>query len=244
MRAAAQFLTIALVLFMFVPGAWAADVIDHKPFDEILKKYVDGRGRVAYAKLKKNEDDFKKLQAYTDAIAKADVKGSDDAKLAFYINAYNAHVIESVVEKYPIESVMKVDGFFKKEKHGVAGKEMTLDHLENKIIRPEFNEPRIHFVLVCAARSCPRLQKRAATAKNLEKLLEKGAKEFIPKATKIEDGTVTTSQLFNWFAVDFKKAEGSVKKYLARYIPEKADKILADETEVKFSHYSWKLNKQ
>ena len=195
--------------------------------------------------MKADEEDWKKLNSYVESVAGATVKGSDKAKLAFYINAYNANVIKSVVEKYPIKSVMKVDGFFKKEKHKVAGKEVTLDQLENEIIRKEFAEPRIHFVLVCAARSCPRLQRRAATEKNLESLLEKGATEFIPKATKVTDeGEVITSQLFNWFAVDFKKKEGSVKKYLAKYVPDHAETILKEETKVKFSNYSWKLNKQ
>lgn len=239
-------LTIVLTLLTFFASvpAYAADVVDHGPFDELLESYVDGKGRVAYAKLKENEDDLKKLNSYVDSLAGAKVKGSDEAKLAFYINAYNANVILSVVEKYPITSVMKVDGFFKKEKHEVAGTPMTLDHLENKIIRPEFNEARIHFVLVCAARSCPRLQRRAATEKNVEDLLETGAKEFIPKATKVKDGAVVTSQLFNWFADDFKKAEGSVKKYLAKYAPDHAELLAKEDTKVKFSNYSWKLNKQ
>jgi hypothetical protein len=148
------------------------------------------------------------------------------------------------VEKYPIESVMKVDGFFKKEKHTVAGEKITLDQLENEIIRKQFDEPRIHFVLVCGARSCPRLNRRAATAANLNGLLESSAKSFIPRATKVKDGTIATSKLFEWFAGDFAKAEGSVRKFLAKYDPNHKKAILDESNKLTFSHYSWKLNKQ
>lgn len=236
------FLTM-LALTMMSSSAWA-DVINPKPFDEILKGYVDRRGRVDYAGLKANEADLKKLTDFVAATASARVKGSDKEKLAFYINAYNANVIKSVVEKYPITSVMKVKGFFKAEKHSVAGKKLTLDALENELIRKEFKEARIHFVLVCAARSCPRLQRQAATAKNLESMLESAAKEFVPKATKVSEGKIVTSKLFDWFKDDFIAAEGSVRAYLAKYDPANAAAIKDEKNALSFSSYSWKLNKQ
>lgn len=244
MRFTLTTLVTMLCLLAFAPAAWAADVVDTKPFAELLEKYVDGRGRVDYAGLKDNAEDKAKLDAFADVVATAKVEGSDSAKLAFYINAYNATVIKSIVDKYPIESVMKVKGFFKAEKHAIAGQQVTLDALENEIVRKQFAEARIHFVLVCGAKSCPRLQRKVATEKNLEKLLDGAAREFVPKATKVENGTVTTSQLFNWFKDDFVKAEGSVKKYLAKYDPEHAAAILADDSKLAFSDYSWKLNKQ
>ncbi len=234
-----SFLVIAS--FLVASPAFAKDIIDHKPFDEVLKTYVK-KGKVDYKGLKANEKDFAKFTAYIEAIGGAKVKGSKKAKLAFYINAYNAHVINAVIANLPTKSVMKVDGFFKKAEHKVAGKSMTLDHLENKIIRPEFNDARIHFALVCAAKSCPPLKKKAFTEKNVKKMLEKNAKKFIPKATKVEGNTVTTSQLFNWFADDFKKNEGSVENYLAKYLPEHAELLKSGKAEIKFSFYDWDLN--
>lgn len=235
-----SFLVIAS--FVVASPAFAKDIIDHKPFDEVLKTYVSKKGMVDYKGLKANEKDFAKFNTYVEAIGNAKVKGSKKAKLAFYINAYNAHVIKAVIDKLPTKSVMKVDGFFKKTKHNVAGKSMTLDHLENKIIRPKFNDARIHFALVCAAKSCPPLKRKAFTEKNVNKMLEKNTKKFVPKATKVDGNTVTTSQLFNWFADDFKNNEGSVANYLAKYLPEHAELLKSGKAEIKFSHYNWDLN--
>lgn len=236
-------LTLFLVLSM-TSSAWAKDVIDHKPFDEVLSTYVDSKGRVDYAGLKANEKDYATFKAYLAEVGTAKVDGSADAKLAFYINAYNATVINAVIDNLPTTSVMKVDGFFKKAEHQVAGKSMTLDALEHSIIRPTFKDARVHFALVCAAKSCPPLQRDAFTEKNVQKMLERNAKKFIPRATKIdkEAKTVTTSKLFEWFADDFKANEGSVAKYLAKYMPDDAEFLSAGEFKLGFSKYDWKLN--
>ncbi|MEZ4459305.1 MAG: DUF547 domain-containing protein [bacterium] len=208
MRFALSFLTLLLALS--VSGSvFAKDVINHKPFNDILKTYVS-KGKVDYAGLKANEADFKKFQAYVDAVGSAKVEGSNDAKLAFYLNAYNATVINAVIERLPLDSVMKVDGFFNKISHKIAGQDITLDHLENKIVRPEFKDARVHFGLVCAAVSCPPLKNKAFTEKNVQSLLEKNTKSFLKTATKVEGDSVKTSTLFEWFADDFKANEGSV----------------------------------
>lgn len=242
--------SFAFVLVLFAvlglsSTASARDVVDPGPFDALLKKYVDANGGVAYAKWKGDEKDRAALDAYVASIGAAKVKGSDAAKLAFYINAYNALTLKSIIDLYPIESVMKVDGFFKKKKHRVAGRDVTLDELEHQIIRKQFSEPRIHFVLVCGAKSCPPLRRQAATEKNLETLLESSTKRFVPRATKLrKDGSVTTSKLFEWFAEDFVKKDGSVAKFLARYVPEHEKVLLGDGARIRFSEYSWKLNEQ
>ena len=122
---------------------------------------------------------------------------------------------------------------------------MTLDELEHGLIRKEFSEPRIHFVLNCAARSCPKLRQSAVTESNLESTLAKATTEFVPAATKLEDGKVVTSQLFNWFAEDFEKAQGSVAKYLAKYESGDTKKALeSDDVEITFSEYDWRINSQ
>jgi len=230
------------------PGlAHAEDVIDHDSFDQLLGKYVNKRGMVAYKKLAANKDDRRKLDAYLEKISKAEPKGKGrKAKLAFYINAYNAYVIDAVLDNSIPKSVMDVDGFFKKSNHGVEGKELTLDALEKKIIRPQFKDARVHFVLVCAAKSCPRLRKKAMTEKNVNAQLRKAAVELVNRDTKLVDGAVQTSQLFNWFAADFEHDEKSVREYLAKYArDEKLGEALASpEVQIKFADYSWKLNKQ
>jgi hypothetical protein len=221
-------------------------VVDTAPWQELLSEHVDAKGQVDYAAWHADKEDRKKLDAFLAKVAKANAgEHPKKAQLAFYINAYNATVIDSVLEKWPVKSVMKEDGFFKKEKHPIAGIERTLDALEHKLIRPTFKEPRIHFVLVCAAKSCPRLRSEALTAKNLEATLDAAAKEFIPAATTVEKNSVTTSQLFNWFAEDFKNEAGSVEAYLAKYTDKKTKKVLeSGDAKLKFSEYDWAINKQ
>lgn len=232
--------TLLLVLLVGLP-AFAQDVIDHKPFNALLKTYVKG-GQVKYSALKDSEEDYAKLKAYVEAVGTAEVKGSKDAQLAFYLNAYNALVISSVLDNWPVKDVLKVDGFFKKIEHKVAGQTMTLDHLEHTIIRPTFKDARVHFALNCAAQSCPPLKAKAFTHKNVQKVLEANTKAFLPKATKVEGNTVTTSKLLEWFADDFKHDEGSVQAYLARYVPEHAELLKGEDIKITFAEYNWALN--
>ena len=244
MKTHALLLTLCLapIALMALPSrAHAADVIDHGAFDTLLSKYVDGQGRVAYAKLHASKEDRATLDQYVDQIGAASLEGaSSKAAKAYYINAYNALVIDAVVDRWPVQSVMKVDGFFKEIKHKVAGRAMTLDALENTVIRPTYKDARVHFVLVCAAKSCPRLQKKALTEKNVDKVMGAATKEFVNKATSVEGAKVTTSQLFNWFKDDFVRDEGSVRAYLAKY----STKALPKEGEITFSEYDWAINKR
>jgi len=221
------------------------DVIDHAPFDALLKKHVNKRGMVDYAGWKRSDADMASLNAYLKSVADADLKGAKSkAKLAFYINSYNALVISSVIAKHPIESVMKVDGFFKTQTHTVAGRKLTLDALENEVIRKQFKEPRIHFVLVCAAMSCPRLRPEAMTLDNVQKIMHYAAVEFINKASVVEGDTLKTSQLFNWFKDDFVAKEGSVEKFLAKYYKKDKARLSNGELKLEFTEYDWALNKQ
>lgn len=239
-------LLAAFAVLLLAPAAFATDVVDTSSWDALLSKYVDAKGQVDYAAWHKSKADQKKLDGFLKKVATAAPdKHPSKAQLAFYINAYNATVIDSVLEKWPVKSVMKEKGFFKSEKHPIAGKERTLDALEHKLIRPTFKDARVHFVLVCAAKSCPRLRQDALTEKNVDKTLEAAAKEFIPAATSANGKTVTTSQLFNWFADDFKNDAGSVQAYLAKYTSGETKKVLeSGEAKVMFSEYDWAINEQ
>lgn len=222
-----------------------AEVIDPAPFEELLERYVDGRGQVDYARWHASEEDRRRLNEVVEAIGRASVEGkSANARLAFYINAYNALVLNAVLERWPVESVMKVEGFFDKVRHRVAGQLLTLDELEHsRVIRAQFDEPRIHFVLVCAAKSCPRLRQEPMRAATLERQLDAATREFVPAATRRTESGVETSQLFNWFAEDFVKSAGSVQAYLLRYVRNaELREALEAGAEVSFSEYDWAIN--
>lgn len=237
-------LFVALAAVFATSTAAAENVVDHEPFGELLETYVDADGQVAYGKWAESDDDRERLEAYLADLAEADLEGhSEPAKLAFYLNAYNAYVLEAVLEAWPTESPKSIEGFFDGRTHEVAGREMTLDELEHGLVREKFDEPRIHFVLVCAAKACPRLRTTPLTEANLDRQLEAAAEEFVPRVTELEDGKVVTSQLFNWFSEDFEQAEGSVRAYLSGYVDGKLEEALGDEeVEVTFREYDWTVN--
>jgi hypothetical protein len=223
--------------------------LDHSKLDGILKKFVNDKGRVSYTGLKADAAAMGDLKGYTTWVETADIsKINRDEKLAFYVNAYNAHTIKAVIDRYPLKSVMDVKSpdFFKGIKHKVAGEDMTLDALENVKIRgAEFAEARIHFIVNCASTSCPKLQRDAITAKNLESLLEAGAKEYVLQETKLdaEKKVLDTSNIFNWFAGDFKKSDGTVQNFLAKYMDASQAEAIKGSS-LTFHEYDWSLNEQ
>jgi len=230
------------------------DVIDHAPFTSLLDEFVDEDGGIDYAGWHDDDEATQTLDAYLESVANASTDGHGrDAKLAFFLNAYNAHVIDSILEEWPVGNPQDVDGFFDVAKHRVAGRKLTLDELEHKVIRPEFEEPRIHFVLVCAAESCPRLRQQALDAQTLEETLEEATREFVAEATTLvegdgesNDGTerVVTSKLFDWFAEDFEKEAGSVRDYLKQYVDGSVRDALDNGAPIDFRDYDWAINDQ
>lgn len=236
----------AFLLSLALPGSAAAAAknsgFDHSAFDKILRAHVKN-GQVDYKAIRSSARPA--LQGYLKAVAAAKLDGMDrDQRLAFYINAYNALVIEAVLANWPVQSVIKVPGFFKKKSHKVAGRSLTLDQLEHKVIRPEFKEPRIHFALVCAAVSCPPLMPRAFRGATLDKDLERLTRAFInsPKGAQVKVDKVAVSKLFEWFSEDFKAAAGSVSKYLARYHKTAKKRLSGGKLALTYLPYDWSLN--
>ena len=212
-------------------------------YDALLQKYVQGAG-VDYAGWHKNGADRKALTGITGAIAAENLSGkSKDEKLAFYINAYNANILDKILDEYPTDGpggggYFGRNKFFKKLDFQVAGKTTNFSALENEIIRPTFNEPRIHFAINCASDSCPKLHDRAFTAENLDGLLTELTKHFVnddPDGVTVKGGTAYISKIFDWYAEDF-KAAGGAKSYINQY---RDTPITGD---VKFQSYKWTLN--
>lgn len=261
-----RYLVLSALLFSLLPGptlAFAdqnesgsesenptnttADVIDHQAFDELLSSFVDSRGMVDYARWARSPAAIQKLSRYVRAIGTASPEGfSETSQLAFYLNAYNALVIHDVIRRWPVETVINIDGFFDGKKHTIAGRELTLNELEHdEIIRVQFEEPRIHFVLVCAAVDCPRLRRDAFTAANLERELRRATSEFLRRSTTLKEGKVITSQLFNWYGEDFVKHSGSLRRYLIDHLPAgEVREALRADAPIEFGEYDWAINKQ
>ena len=182
------------LLFGALPFALA---YDEAQLDTLLNKYVNSEGLVDYTAWKNNDADLSALRTLTDDLASFDPSSlSEQERLAFWINAYNAFALREVLERYPVESIRPADflgiperSFFTDEKHVVNGTAYSLDQIENDVLRAEFDEPRIHFAIVCASTSCPELRAEAYTAEKLETQLGEQARSFVNDSDR---ETVTT----------------------------------------------------
>ncbi|MFQ5804979.1 MAG: DUF547 domain-containing protein [Phycisphaerae bacterium] len=214
--------------------------MDHATFDGILKKNVCDE-RVDYLSIRRHH--WKELRDYLDRLAEVNAGALPrNEQLAYYINLYNATVIDAVIQRFKVGySLSRAEfGVFREPLVRLPGRTVSLNDLENKIIRPTFKEPRIHVALVCAARSCPPLLPRAYGAEDLETVLAEGMRRFVndPTHNKIdaERKRLRLSRIFDWYADDF-GGRDALPKYLAKY----TDAKLAG-AKVGFLEYSWDLN--
>lgn len=237
-------------------------VFDHQRWDRVLHEHVSREGLVDYASLKRDPEE---LLAYVDAIAANSPDSSPEMfpteahRLAYWINAYNALIVARVVPSYPVKSINDLGGFLSSvfsKKQTVGGKQLSYDDIEHGIIRKRFHDPRIHFVLNCASRSCAPLRAEALTADNLDRVLDDAAKRFLNARKNFvvhpEKGRVELSKYFDWFADDFESymeketggARSGVLGYVERYLdPANREKLAQRKRwKVHFLHYDWSLN--
>ncbi len=214
------------------------------PWAHLLARYTTDDGGFRYQALLDTPEDRALLAAEVTRIGEASLDGlSRDARLSFLINAYNALTLASVLELWPVASVLSEDGFFDGRTHLVAGQQMTLNELENDHIRP-MGEPRIHFAVNCASAGCPPLARVPWTAAQLESMLQSQTRAFVRGTTEIDalSRTVRVSQIFEWFATDFDTA-GGVRAFISAYLDDDdAAMIAAESTTLSFVPYDWALN--
>jgi hypothetical protein len=181
------------------------------------------------------------------ATAEAGDLDAPGARLALLINAYNALAIQGILDGYSPASVLGRYTFFKRRQYALLGAKTTLEDLEHGQILP-LNEPRIHFAIVCASLSCPRLENQAYAPASLEAQLEAAARAFANDGTRnrydVSRKLAFLSSIFDWYGADFSGAAGSVQKFLARYVSDPAARELLarDGFEVRFVAYDWDLN--
>jgi hypothetical protein len=236
-----------LVLFSFLLTSFTAFGAEQTPkwvetYNALLGKYVTSGG-VRYAAWKSNPADTHAIQELVDGIAQEKVTGlSKKEQLAFYINAYNAWILHEAIGKYPTRSVKDLlFTFFLAQRIKVAGEDMSFNHLEKDIIRPKFGEPRVHFALNCASRSCPPLNREPFQATKLDAQLEKLAVAFVnsPKGVDYDPAkkTAALSEIFKWYNEDFKAAGGPIAFINKRHNPP-----LPNDIKITYQDYDWSLN--
>lgn len=230
-------LTSFLAFLALSAGTFAADW--QADYARLLKKYV-ANGGVKYAEWKANPDDVKALQAVVDGVAgtPASTEKSKE-QLAFHINAYNAWILHEAVAKYPTKSVKDALGtFFLTSRTTVAGTKMSFNNLEKNIIRPRFAEPRVHFALNCASRSCPPLRNEPYDAAKLDAQLDDQARIYVnsPSGVKPEGDGAALSKIFDWYKEDF-GGDAAVLAFLKKYRSGKSD-----FKKISYQEYDWSLN--
>lgn len=225
--------------------------VDHGRYDAILNKYVQG-GYFDYDSFVENKTDREKLVQYLDSLSKVNPEQlSRDALLAYWINLYNASTIHLIEKNYPVESIKDLGGWmtgpFEKKFIETSRGKLSLDTIEHEIIRPNYDEPRIHFALVCAARSCPPLRNEAYVGHRLNSQLEDQTKQFLSSRKNrfiLVNGILSLklSSIFYWYSEDF-DGESGVARYIADYLSDrKASKIENDNYSIEYRDYNWRLN--
>jgi hypothetical protein len=251
------------------------DAFNYNNYADILKSYVDNKGMVNYRQLKANRS---KLDTFAAEISKLDdqiyIKWSDNDKIAFWVNAYNALTLKAIIDNYPIKSsffksriypknsIRQISGVWDKKKYKVMDKTRTLEQIEHEILRKQFKEPGIHVALVCAAMGCPPLRNKPYSGDRLQEQFDDQTRRFLsdPKKFNIdrEGRKVSLSPIFKWFGSDFiskygkkktlprlSKNETAVINYLSRNLEKNdGDYLLKGNFKIKYLSYDWSLNEQ
>tara|TARA_R110002126_G_scaffold132758_2_gene276749 strand:+ start:196 stop:909 length:714 start_codon:yes stop_codon:yes gene_type:complete len=205
--------------------------------DSFLKANVVN-SLVKYNAIKENPE---VLKAVLNSAKDISVSESDAMNYqAFWVNAYNLIVIDGIVKNYPLKSPLDVDGFFDKVKHSVGGKMITLNGIENELLRAKFpSEPRFHFVLVCAGLGCPPIINEAYTPKKLDAQLQRQTTKALndPNFIRVEGNNVRVSQIFEWYKEDFERA-GGIVVFINKFKTSK----LPEAVQLGYYPYDWTLN--
>lgn len=230
--------------------------VDHSAWDSFLKTYLvtnhpSGVSRMRYSAVTKK--DRKALDGYLELMKGVHISelGRAEQK-AYWTNLYNALTVRVILDHYPVKSIRDIDispGLFSDGPWGaklvtVEGEKVSLDDIEHRILRPIWKDNRVHYAVNCASIGCPNLQPEAFTADNTERLLEKGAREYVnhPRGAKVEGNSLTVSSIYDWFQPDFGGSGDGVIKHLLKY----ADGPLADKLNgfnggMSYD-YDWRLN--
>lgn len=231
-------LLLISVLTLFVTISKAQNLDEFFKKTDIFLKTNIKNTKVDYNSIKKNTlkiDELIKI-ASTINISKEDSK----TQKSFWINTYNLCVIKGIIDKYPVNSPKEITGFFNELQFNIAGNLITLDNIENKMLRDEKFDNRLHFALICGANGCPKILNQAFMPATLEKQLDDQTirafndTNFIRLKTK--DNVAVLPQIFNWFETDF---EGKEIEFINKFRKEK----FAKDTEFLFYNYDWTLNK-
>jgi hypothetical protein len=245
-------------LFLAASPAAADDAV----YDSLLARYVrasaDGINRVDYAAWSANGADRAALDDYVSELASQRPSGfARERAFAYWINLYNAATLTVILARYPVASIRDIRSEGVLDPRGligpwrtrlveVEGRRLSLDDIENTILRPTFRDPRVHYAINCASIGCPNLMARAWAAETLEADLDVAARAYVnhPRGVAVAaDGSVRASRIYDWFGADFGGSDGAIIAHLRGYAEPPLAERLAGAARIAGYEYDWSLNR-
>lgn len=227
--------------------------IEHRAWSNLLQLYLrpgpDGVNRFAYGEV--SVSDRRLLDEYIDRLAQTAISQYNRAEQrAYWINIYNALTIQEVLRHYPVESIRDISsglfstGPWNKKLVSIEREALSLNDIEHRILRPVWQDPRIHYAVNCASIGCPNLQPQAFTAELTDAMLEQAARDFInhPRGAAVIDGELRVSSIYDWFVSDFGGNDAGVIEHLKRYANAALAEALHGMTEIDDDQYDWRIN--
>lgn len=209
-------------------------------YGQLLSSNVSTDGRVNYKGLLASKTDIAYAISYFQKNAPTS-SWSKNKTMAYWINAYNLFTLKLIVDHYPVKSILDIsngkpwdDKFIE-----IGGKKLSLNDIENNILRKDYSDPRIHFAINCASISCPKLLNKPYTESNLNALLDAQAKRYLmdPKQNSLSKEKLEIAEIFNWFKEDFKVVGG-----VTAFIEKQTGMDISEKATITYKKYNWNLN--
>lgn len=228
--------------------------VDHTQWDDLTGRFVletkDGFNRFAYSEFK--AADKQQLRTYISTLSNTRISDYNrNEQFAFWINLYNSVTVKVMLDNYPVDSIRDIKsgiftpGPWDRDLVKVEGIALTLNDIEHRILRPIWQNPRIHYAVNCASIGCPNLQPKAFTGDNSEAMLDKAAREYINhrRAVRVNNGKLRVSSIYKWYKSDFGGTDRSVIDHIRQYAsPALARQLEEIETIDNDDHYNWGIN--
>lgn len=239
-------INLSLLFVLIGLGAFAqSNAPSHEAFDKLLRKHVLEDGRVNY---KGFIQDSVLLNQYLSTLSNhpPNKTWSANEDKAFWINAYNAFTIKLIIDHYPVKSIKDLAGSIYKintpwdiQFIKIGNDTYDLNNIEHAMLRRVYNDPRVHFAVVCASKSCPKLLNEAYVASKLDEQLDQAGRDFLKNAFRnnISSDKASISNIFKWYKGDFTE-EGTLIDFLNKYAPVK----IKANAEISYIDYDWSLN--
>lgn len=231
----------------------AAGDVDHGAWGAFLGRYVSpgasGINMVRYGSV--TAGDRQALKGYIASLEAArPTTMTRDAAMAYWFNLYNAKTVDIILDNYPVSSIRKIGGgLFSSGPWDdtvvtVEGRTLSLNDIEHGIMRPIWNDPRIHYGVNCASIGCPNLPTQPFTSASLSGMLDQAARAYVnhPRGAAIENGRLIVSSIYEWYMEDFGNSDAGVIAHLRQYASGPLAAGLGSVTRISNDRYDWNLN--